>query len=213
MPHLMLIGELHGELADAAALAAQGMKLAEELGSSTHRYFALGGLARAHALRGEWEAAVRIFEESIAFQKETGIGREMEGLDLASLAQALLALGQPERAQATAAQAIATAIERGSLLQELQSGLALARAEVALGNDAALDPLLARCATLIAETGASAYCPHLAEVRAERARQRGDAAGWRAALAEAHRLFVETGATGHAGRLATELERRSGSTS
>jgi class 3 adenylate cyclase len=212
IPHLILIGELYGELSDAAALAAQGMKLAEELGSSTHRYFALSGRARSHALRGEWEAAVRTFEEAIAFQNETGIGRELEGLDMASLAQALLALGQPERARTTAAQAVATVIERGSLLQELQAGLALARAEVALDHDAAVDALLARCETLIAETGASSYHPHLMEIRAERSRRRGDAAAWRAALAEAYRLFVETGASGHAERLARDLEPSSGST-
>jgi hypothetical protein len=40
---------------------------------------------------------VRTFEEAIAFQNETGIGREVEGFDMASLAQARLALGQPER--------------------------------------------------------------------------------------------------------------------
>jgi hypothetical protein len=74
-----------------------------------------------------------------------------------------------------------------------------------LGNDAAVDPLLARCETLIAEMGAWAYRPHLTEVRAGRARQRGDTAGWRAALGEAHRLFGETGATGHAARVAKEL--------
>ncbi len=202
---LIGIGELCGELSDAAALAARGMKVAEEFGSSTHRCLALGALARAHFLRGEWDAAVRIFEETIAFQSETGIGHEMQGFDLALFAQALLAFGQPERARATAARAVATVIERGSLIQELQNRLALARAEVALGNDAAIDPLLARCETLIGEMGAWAYRPHLAEVRAERARRHGDDAGWRAALAEAHGLFIETGATGHAARLAREL--------
>jgi predicted ATPase/class 3 adenylate cyclase len=208
IPHVLLIGELHGELSDAAALAAQGMTLAEELGSSTHRYCALGAVARAHALRGEWEAAVRSFEEAIAFRKATGIGRELEGIDMASLAQALLALGQPERARATAAQAVATVIERGSLLQELQAGLVLARAEVALGNDTALEPLLARCETLITEMGAWAYRAHLAEVRAERARSHGDGTSARALLAEAHRFFTETGATGHAARVARVLEGR-----
>jgi tetratricopeptide (TPR) repeat protein len=204
--HLAWIGELRGELSDAAALAARGMKVAEEFGSRTHRCCALGALARAHALRGDWVDAVRVLEELIAFQNETGIGQEMQGSDLASLAQALLALGQPERARATATHGVATVVERGFPLQELQNRLALARAEVALGNDAAVDPVLARCEALIAETGAWAYRPYLVEVRAERARQRGDAAGWRASLAEAHQLFAETGATGHAARIARLLD-------
>jgi hypothetical protein len=96
-------------------------------------------------------------------------------------------------------------MERGSLLQELQTRLALARAEVALGNDSALDSLLARCETLIAETGAWIYRPHLAELRAERARLHRDETEWRFQLAEAHRLFTETGATGHAARVARTL--------
>jgi adenylate cyclase len=208
IPGLIMIGELRGELADAAALGARGMKVAEEFGSSQHRSFALGGLARAHALRGEWKAALQTFEETIAFQNETRTGLDLQGFDLASFAQALLALGESERARATATQAVATVIERGSLLQELQNRLALARAEVVLGNDAAVDLLLAQCETLIAEVGAWVYRPHLAEVRAERAREHGDAAGWRTALAEAHRLFTETGATGHAARVARALQEQ-----
>jgi len=84
--------------------------------------------------------------------------------------------------------------------------VALARAEVALGHDDAVDPLLVRAETLIADMGAVAFRPHLAEVRAERARRHGDQAGWRAQLAEAHRLFIETGATGHAARVARTLQ-------
>src|SRR5438034_11055257 len=84
--------------------------------------------------------------------------------------------------------------------------VALARAEVALGHDDAVDPLLARAEALITDMRAAAFHPHLAEIRAERARRHGDRAGWRAQLAEAQRLFAETGATGHAARVARSLQ-------
>ena len=96
--------------------------------------------------------------------------------------------------------------ERGSKIQELENVVALARAEVALGHDDAVDPLLARAEALIADMRAVAFRPHLAEIRAERARRHGDHVDWRAQLTEAHRLFTATGATGHAKRVARALQ-------
>src|SRR5438034_6433010 len=52
--------------------------------------------------------------------------------------------------------------------------VALARAEVALGHDDAVDPLLARAEALITDMRAAAFHPHLAEIRAERARRHGE---------------------------------------
>jgi hypothetical protein len=57
--------------------------------------------------------------------------------------------------------------------------------------------------------GALAFHPHLAEIRAERARRCGDRPGWRSQLEEAQRLFTETGATGHAARVARMLQEQS----
>jgi hypothetical protein len=96
--------------------------------------------------------------------------------------------------------------ERDSKIQELENVVALARAEAALGHDDAVDPLLARGETLIAEMRAVAFRPHLAEIPAEHARRHGDQAGWRAQLEEAHRHFTETGALGHAARVARSLQ-------
>jgi len=170
------------------------------------RAAARGGLARAHALRGEWQEAARLFEETIALANEHRTWLEWEGHDLASLAHAYVEIGEPERAKATAERAIVLVRERGSKIQELENVVALARAEVALGHDDAPGPLLARAEALITEMRAVAFRPHLAEIRAERARRHGDHAGWRAQLAEAHRLFTEMGATGHAARVARTLQ-------
>jgi tetratricopeptide (TPR) repeat protein len=204
---LASFGEARGALPGAIELAAGIMNVAEEFGAPNLRAAAQAMLARAHALRGEWQAAARLFEESLMLANEHHTYLEMEGRNLASLAHAYVELGEPERAKATAERALGLVQERGGRIQELGNVMALARAEVALGNDAAVDPLLARCEMLIAETGAWAYRPHLAEVRAARARQRGDGAGWREALAEAHRLFTENGATGHAERIARALTK------
>ena len=86
--------------------------------------------------------------------------------------------------------------------------VALARAEVALGHDDAVDPLLVRAEALIDTMGALAFRPQLTEIRAEHARRLEDQMEWRAKLAEAHRLFTETGATGHAARVARMLEEQ-----
>ncbi len=199
---VLVFGAACGELPGAIELAARIMKVAEEFGAPNLRVSATSGLARAHALRGEWQEAARLFEEAIALANEHRIYLESEGHELASLAHAYVEIGEPERAKETAERAIVLVQERGSKIQELENVVALARAEVALGHDDAVDPLLARAEALIATMGALAFRPHLAEIRAERARRHGDQAGWRAQLAEAHRLFTETGATGHAARVA-----------
>jgi len=68
-----------------------------------------------------------------------------------------------------------------------------------------IETLLEEVSQLIDQTGAERWRPHLHVERAElcRAREKTEAA--RRELTEAHRLFVEMGATGHAERLAREL--------
>jgi len=199
-------GEARGEFPGAIELAARIMKVAEEFGAPNLCAMARGGLARAHVIRGESREAARLFEETIALANEHRAYLEDEGHNLASLANTYVEIGEPERAKETAEHAIALVKERGSKIQELENVVALARAEVALGHDDAVDPLLERVEVLITAMGALAFRPHLAEIRAERARRRGDQAGWRAELAEAQRLFTETGATGHAARVARALQ-------
>jgi class 3 adenylate cyclase/tetratricopeptide (TPR) repeat protein len=199
-------GTARGELPGGLELAARIMKVAEGFGAPNLRAAARSGLARAHALRGEWQEAARLFEEAIALANEHRTFLEGEGRDLASLAHAYVEIGEPQRAKETAERGIALVQERGSKIQELDNVVALARAEVALGHDDAVDPLLARAEALITAMRAFAFRPHLAEIRAARARRHGDQARWRTQLAEAHRLFTETGATGHAARVARTLQ-------
>ncbi len=67
--------------------------------------------------------------------------------------------------------------------------------------EAALD----RTLELVEETGARVFVPEVHEERAELARLRGDDNTCERELREAHRLYTEMGATGHAERLAREL--------
>jgi tetratricopeptide (TPR) repeat protein len=202
-------GEARGELPGAIELAARMAKTAEEFGALNLRVSARSGLARAHAVRGEWREAARCFEEAIALATEHRVYLENEGDELGSLAHAYLEIGEPERARETAERGMVLMQERGSKIQELWNVLALARAEVALGHDDAIEPVLARAEALVTETGAGAFRPHLVEIRAERARRRGDRVKWRALLTEAHRLFTEVGATGRAARVARVLQEQS----
>jgi hypothetical protein len=90
----------------------------------------------------------------------------------------------------------------------MQAQLSLAR--VLLADDGAnarhaIEEALARALELVEKTGAKAYEPQILEERAELARFLGDEATRERELREAHRLFAEIGATGHAQRLAKEL--------
>jgi hypothetical protein len=63
----------------------------------------------------------------------------------------------------------------------------------------------AELSSLIDETEARCRSPVVHEVSAELARLRGDERSRQSELREAHRLFVEMGATGHAERIAPLL--------
>ena len=68
-----------------------------------------------------------------------------------------------------------------------------------------IETVLARALELARETGAKAYEPLVRIELAELARQSGDEDGRERELREAHRLFTEIGASGHAERLSAEL--------
>ena len=98
-----------------------------------------------------------------------------------------------------------------SFLHGGESWLALARLRIR--TDEARDDVeaaLVKAAELLHEGGIRIHEPKLHEVRADLARREGDPAAAERELREAHRLFTEMGATGHAERVArklAELER------
>jgi tetratricopeptide (TPR) repeat protein len=104
---MLAFGEARGELPRAMELAAEMMRVAEESGVPHMRVGARGGLARAHALRGEWREAARLFEEGIALANGHSVYLEGEGQDLASFAHAYVEIGEPERAREAAERGLA----------------------------------------------------------------------------------------------------------
>ncbi len=121
-----------------------------------------------------------------------------------------LGVRQSDRAQDECSRAIAIARRNGTPLYECDAQLVLARVllrEGASEPEAArqIGAALERAAELIDQTGGESRRPRLEELRAELAHARGDAATRERYLREAHRLYTEMGATGHAERMAKEL--------
>jgi hypothetical protein len=153
-----------------------------------------------------WDEAIRTLESQLTSSRESPTGLAIHARETALLAQAHLALGGIERARENAERALAFARERGMRTGELDARLVLARVEIAEGADAdSVEDLLKTCAALVDETGAEVRRPHIHWIRAELARAHGDDTTHESELCEAHRLFTEMDATGHAERVASEL--------
>ncbi len=92
--------------------------------------------------------------------------------------------------------------------REASAQLALAEARLAADGDVArpeIEAALQRASELTRQTGARLFTPQVHEQRAALAVLAGDGAEAERELREAHRLYSEMGATGHAERVAREL--------
>ena len=100
----------------------------------------------------------------------------------------------------------------GTPLYECDARLVLARVRLQEGAEETatareIGLLLERVTGLIDQTGAESRRPRLTELLASLAHAQGDDADHVRKLREAHRLYVEMGATGNAARLGSELEK------
>jgi class 3 adenylate cyclase len=198
---------LFGATAEAAARAQRLVRLAEGSGNPVSVQGAHFAVGLTHATLGHWETAIAHLERSREVTRERGIGGWNEPVALAGLADAFRGVGRLADARSAAAAGIDTGRRQGGRLGECRAQIALARVLIAEGASDidAIDAALARAQALVEQTKARAYLPFIAEARAELARAHGDAAGAARAFAEAHRLFVEMGARGHAERLAGQV--------
>jgi ATP/maltotriose-dependent transcriptional regulator MalT len=197
-----------GVLEEARRAAFEALELAEQIGSSYVRAYGHLCVGEAQALHGEWNDAVRALETALQMSHEHRTGLQRESQILSHLAEAHLGSGDLQAARAAAEEGIRLARKRGQLHFEAQNHLARARvlrrgrgAEARGEIERALD----RALVLVEETNGRSIEPQLLEERARLAGLLGDAAACERGLQDAHRLYVEIGAGGHAGRLAEEL--------
>jgi tetratricopeptide (TPR) repeat protein len=203
-----VLAEFSGETEGCLERGRESFEIAERTGSAFLQVGASGFLGRAHLARGEWVEASEFIERALelAHRQRTGLGAEASWLSWLALAR--LGLGKPRGAHEAADEAIAVARRRGTRLFEIPAQLSRARVlQRAEGAGAAreIDAALTHAESLIEEIGARGYEPFVHEERANLARLVGEEANHERELREAHRLFVEKGATGHARRLAKEL--------
>ena len=145
---------------------------------------------------------------SATIARDRRVVRALLPLVLAGLAEAHLALGEPTEAVATAREGIDLGSAGGCLYNEALAQLALAAALLATDcvvPRAEIESALERAEHLVASIEGSALSPRILELRGRLAAALGDAPSSDRTLREALERYRAIGATGHAERLAQEL--------
>ena len=200
--------ERAGDASGALSMARRAIESAEKIGSVLGRVGAHGAHGMACVLAQQWQSA----RESLDFALDLGRARQaglfFEPYYVAALAEAHLGLGDEPRARQVSEQALQIASRAEMRVAEVRALLARVRVLLTLDGVAArteVESILDRALSLVRSTGARSFEP---QIHVERARLAGlleGAPGRQQWLREAHRLFTEMGATGHAERLVREL--------
>jgi class 3 adenylate cyclase len=199
--------EIAGEQALAMAHAREAVESAERTGSPIVRAIAYFSLGLANLVTRAWRDALTALELSLAVGRERRL-QLWEGRVLAAMAAAQLGLRDGAAALGLADQALAISRRLGTRLWDFAALLSRAGAlRETRGVEAAaeIQAALAEAAAWLQRSGAKSYEPLLWLERAELARLTGDEAGRQRALRDAHRLFVEIGATARAEQVAREI--------
>jgi hypothetical protein len=136
--------------------------------------------------------------------RETRTGLAFEPLALFAVAGARLGLDDLAGAHATAAEGVAVAAKRGMRLQEASCRWMLGRVHLLQGCQENARAELEHALELAGEDGLAGI-PHVLVAFADLAALEGDNEGRLRELEQAHRLFEQQGATGHACRVAAEI--------
>jgi tetratricopeptide (TPR) repeat protein len=196
-----------GEPERAMAHAQQALEIAERIGDSFSRTWSWFWLGLAAGMRGEWRQAVEAIERSQAISRERRTAADSEGWCLLILGEAYLGLGEAERAMNLLREAVALMRSREQWA-EAMANVVLAR--ILLGSEGLaareeIESALERASELVRNTGMHSVEPMIHVERAELAHQNGDEDEHQRELRQAHRLFTQIGASGHAERLSGEL--------
>jgi tetratricopeptide (TPR) repeat protein len=198
------LADLLNNAATAMAHARHCAQLAAEMG--VMEVFSELNLGIAHSLSGDCEEAIHVLNRGLATCRARRSYLFTEPIYLNALSRAYLAQGDYRLARATAEEAVTLAGDRG--WYGVDAYLSLARSILrAQGSDArrGAESALAAAERRIESSGAGSRRAYLHELRAQLARTLGRQAECEHQLSEAHRLFTEMNATGHAERLAKEL--------
>jgi hypothetical protein len=207
----VVLANISGEIAGAVAHARAAVDAADRVGL-IQRTNANAWLGLAIGLEGDWPQAASVLERCHSITVENAGLQMTQSLLLGYLARAYAHCGNPA-ARSTAERAVAVAQGQGVVRYEIEAQIALAQALLASGNASdrpAVDSALARAAACVEQSGARAYLPMIKEERATSARLGGGDTAAMRELREAHRLYEEIGATGHAARLAKALRLEPG---
>jgi adenylate cyclase len=203
-----LLAYLVGEPESARANARQAVEIAERIGDSSSRARAWQFLGAAETMQGQWKEAIEAIERSRMIAEHGRTAADVEPPRLALLAESHLGLGELERARELAERAVELAHARGSRSAEPLANIALARVLLGSAGPSARQKIAAtlrRALEFTRETEARVWEPMVHVELAELARQGGEEEEHERELREAHRLFTEIGASGHAARLQAEL--------
>jgi tetratricopeptide (TPR) repeat protein len=197
-----------GETATTLASARQGVEIFERTGFLVFLSLALGYLG--DALRGErrYPEALEAYQKALDLTRTKRVGLVRKPHLVRGQAEAHSALGEHGKAIAHARSALEEALSGGHRFVEGLAGLTLARVLLATGNSnqhGEVERTIERAEACCEETHMRVYLPSLLEVRAALAERRGDPQQARRRLREAHRLYNEMAATGHAERLGKQL--------
>ena len=194
---------LRGNSEEALRAGRHGLEQAERSGS---RFDAVAGrcwLGQAHVAAGNWREAAELLESAAALAREQTTALDIILLASWALPSSHLGLGDVGRARALADAALEQCSAQAARVPLCR--VHLVRAAIAAADPQAqsgqAEADLDAAERLVTETGANALLPQIHEGRAALA----VGAAREGCLREAHRLFTEMGATGHAERLAREL--------
>ncbi len=195
---------LVGDELTAMAHARLAVEVAEKIATLFALWSSYHALGRAQTVAGEASEAIAALSKALTLMRDRRTGLHLQLLVLASLAEAHLLAGQPDRARFCAEEAL-----NATVRAEIDSPLA-ARARIVLararrlskqGNPALEEQDLRHCLEVLRAASYLSLEPDVHVELGELARMRGDDATHRAEIAVARALLDEMGATDRAAAL------------
>jgi tetratricopeptide (TPR) repeat protein len=202
------LARTRGDAEAALAHSQIAVERSEQTGTLFAHCLAFLALGKAHVAAGRWQEALEALGEVLSIPRERGTVLWAEPEILGQMAAAQLGLGNGSEARELAEQAVALARERLNKPAECEAEIIRARVLLHLDGPGIRDEIVSAldaASVLAAEMNAKSFDPFIEEERAHLARAAGESDACHRHLREAHRLFAGIGATGHAARLAREL--------